>query len=782
MSENMRGVFALGVAGMLVGLLAAHGIAQAPASAQVTEVRVEGVEQAEAAGILGMLRTRPGENYDESTVRSDEKRLLKTGRFDSVHATRTHTPEGLVVTFVVVARPIVSALSFKGNNAFKDTELARELTFRVSDPLNRFSIETGREALLKKYRSGGYHFATVELDASALADKREVIYRIVEGPKVVVSKIRFKGNKHFGTLKLRGLVGSSARIWPIVAGYLDMEQLDSDVQRLRSEYLSAGFLDSQVGRSIEFSPDKKKATVTFVIEEGPRFRVNKVIFEGSTVFSDAELTRRLVLQRGEFFIGSNLQLDTRSLNEAYGELGYIDTQIVSRKQFLPPSAPVPPWAVHLDEGRPSLLNLIFRIEEADQYRIGRIDVRGNTVTQDRIIRRELRFFPGQLLNMTAVTESRRRLMETRLFERVDLTPVGTAAKERNLLVQVAETETANFMIGASVSTNTGLLGNVSLVERNFDILGWPRSWSQFIRGKAFKGAGQTLRIVAEPGIDLMRYHIEWFEPYLFDRPYSLGTKAMFFTRERENYDETRYGGVVSVGHRFKNRWYGEVSSRIEGIRLDNLDSDAPPEVTSDAGTHALIGMKGTLVRDRTDSRWMASTGDRFRLSYEQITGGFNFGRALGDYRIYRTLHVDRLDRKHILAARTMVASILGDAPVFERYYGGGIGSVRGFEYRGISPRSKGTDKPIGGEFMVFAGVEYGFPIVGEQLRGVVFLDTGTVENTCEITTYRAAAGVGLRWIIPMFGPLPMSLDFGFPLNKDDDDETQLLSFTFGWTF
>jgi outer membrane protein assembly factor BamA len=488
------------------------------------------------------------------------------------------------------------------------------------------------------------------------------------------------------------------------------------------------------------------------------------------------------LQRGEFFVTMELREDTAVMEETYGELGYIEARVTARKQFLSPDAPIPAWAKGLDGGAPSLLNVIFRIEEADQYRIGRVDIRGNRITQERIIRRELRFFPEQLLNMKAVTESQHRLTETQLFERVDIQPLGTAPNERNVLVQIKEGHTGQIMLGAGISTNSGLLGNVAYTERNFDITRFPRSWSDMFSGRAFKGAGQTLRVVAEPGLELMRFHVDWFEPRLFDQPYSLGTKAFLFTRGRENYDETRYGGVVSVGHRFRNRWYGEVSSRVEGVRIHNLDSDAPPEVRSDSGTHALVGVKGTLIRDRTDSRWQPSRGDRFNLSYEQVFGSYDFGRATGDYRIYRTLYVDALDRKHIIAARVAAGSIFGDAPVFERFYGGGIGSVRGFEYRGISPRSTGTDEPIGGDLFVFAGTEYSFPIVGEQLRGVVFLDTGTVENSCEMTDYRVSAGVGLRWYIPLFGPIPMSLDFGFPISRDGDDEEQLINFAFGWTF
>lgn len=796
----LRQILIFGTVGLVLSAAAAQGRAQQTAPPKVIEVRVEGNERMSDSAVIGRIKTRVGTFYDESVVRADEKILLRTGRFDSVLTTRTYTTEGVIVTFVVSERPLVKKVVFEGNKTYSDDELAKELTFGISDSLNRFSIESGRKALSEKYRSKGYHFAVIELDTEALGNQ-QVIYRIVEGPQVKVTKIKFKGRKHFTGFRLKRFIGSSARFWPIVAGYIDVEQIDRDVQAIRNLYVSEGFLDVQVGRVLEFSDDKKTATVMFAIDEGPRFRIDRIIFEGSTVFSDSELARRIKLRRGKFFTAAYLRQDIKTLEDTYGELGYIDARVTSRKRFLDPTANLPEWARELDGGQPALLNLVIRISEADQYRIGRIDIRGNTVTQSRIIRRELRFFPEQLLNMVAVNESSHRLQETRLFESVSVTPVGQGPKVRNVLVEVSEARTGQFLIGAGVSTNTGILGNVSFTQRNFDILRWPAGWGDLFGGNGFKGAGQTLRVVAEPGIELMRFHVDWFEPYLFDQPYSLGTKAFLFVRGRENYDETRFGGVVSVGHRFKNRWYGEASGRLEGVNIDNLDDDVPPEVEDDSGAHTLGGIKGSLVRDRTDSRWMPSDGDRFSASYEQMVGGFNFGRITGDYRIYRTIYVDTLDRKHIISSRIATGTIVGNAPVFERYYGGGIGSVRGFDYRGISPRSdgkpvdsdddgdidgndnpQGKDEPIGGDFMLFAGIEYGFPIIGEQLRGVIFIDSGTVERGFEITTYRVSAGVGLRWIIPLMGPVPMSLDFAFPIRKEDEDDTRLINFSVGWTF
>jgi len=772
------------VAVALAMALTASAVAQtAGTSTRVIEVRVAGNKQMSRNAVLTHVKTRAGQEYNERVVKADERRLLETGRFNSVVATKTQTDKGVIVTFTVEERSLVAAVVFKGNKAFRDDQLAAELPFGPKDPLSAFSVESGRLSLANKYRSSGYHFVKVTVDRAALAQQRQVIYRIVEGPKVTVRKIRFEGSKYFNRLRLGQAIGSSARLWPLVTGYLDAEQVAQDVLAIRNLYISEGFLDVEVDRMLKFSDDRKKATLTFVIKEGQRYRVNRVVFRGNTVFHDDELGRRTRLGQGAFYTELNLRRDLKALKNTYGELGYIEASIQPSRQFLDPTAPAPAWAKHL--GKPALLNVVFDIKESDQFKVGRIDIRGNTVTQGRVIRRELRIFPEQWFNTVALEESRKRLLETRLFEDVTITPSGRGAKVRDALVQVKEGRTAEFLIGAGISTNSGLIGTLSFTQRNFDILAWPKSWKQFITAQSLKGAGQILRIVAEPGTELMRFHVEWLDPALFDLPYALGTRAFLFTRGRESYDETRYGGLVSLGHRFKNRWYGELAVRMEGVEISDLDNDAPPEVIADEGTHFLLGFKGTLVRNRTDSRWMPTTGDRIDLAAEQVVGSFNFLRTNAEYRIYRTVYVDALDRKHIIAGRASIGYIFGDSPVFERYYGGGIGSIRGFRYRGISPRSKGTDEQIGGEFMVFAGAEYSFPILGnegQQLRGVVFIDTGTVEEDFGIQTYRASAGFGVRWVIPLFGPVPMSFDFAFPLNKDDEDDEQIFSFSVGWSF
>jgi len=769
--RSPRRALIVAAAVLLAGVLAPGPAAAqpAPAAQTVVDVRVEGNKDLDADAVLFYVKTRPGQPYSAQVVRDDVQRLLDTARFDEVVAVRTPTDQGVVVTFRVKERPRLSGLRLVGNKALADKKLLPLLTFGSGDAAGLYQIISGARAIRSKYRSSGYFFARVTWDRKAFADRREVIYAITEGPKVTVRKIRFKNNRAFSDRQLGGKIESKARFWPFRPGTLDAEMIERDVVALREFYREEGYLNAQVASLPPvFSPDRAKAEIVFGIEEGPRFRIGKTIFRGATVFAPDQIRRAVKLTAGEGYKGLVLRRDREKVRKLYGEIGYVDARVAVQAE---------------DTAETGVVNLVYTIVESDRCRVGRIDIRGNEATRENVIRRQVQFVPGQWYNTAAADDAALRLRETRLFDKADITPYGDEPGVRNALVEVVEAKTAQFLIGASVSSNAGLLGNIGFTQRNFDLFNWPRSWKQFTSGRAFKGAGQTLRVNAEPGIDFMRFRLSWYEPYLFDRPYGLGASAFAFTSGRETYDETRYGGIVSLGHRFKNRWYGEVAGRIEGVQVDDLDMpEAPRDVRDVAGTSTLAGVKGTLVRDKTDSRWLPSRGDRLSVSYEQMAGDFTFGRAVADYHIYHTLYMDAIDRKHILAGRAKGGAIFGASPVFERFYGGGLGSIRGFDYRGISPRQGPYREVVGGDFMVFVGSEYTFPLVGRTLRGVVFLDTGTVESDVDVTTYRASAGFGVRLHVPFFGPVPMTLDFGFPLNKDEDDDTQLVSFSFGWVF
>ena len=757
-----------------------------PAGAQaqpqtIREIRVQGNKHTSTRVVLSRIKARVGQRYIERVIQNDVAALMATRRFDSVVTTRQQTAEGIVLTFVVNERALVKSVRILGNKQFKTEELLKDIPFAKNDPIDAERIERGRSTLQTRHRNKGYFNVAVTVNDDAVRTG-EVTYRIVEGPKASIRKVVFDGNTYFGRFKLWSTIQSKPRLWPFIKGYLDTEQVDRDVDTLRNLYTAEGFLDAEVGREVVFSADQKKITLYFHIKQGPRFRVNEVRFVGNTVYTDRELAARLLLQRGGFFTSAKIQRDLKKLQDTYGEIGFINASVKADRQFLPPDAPPPAWAASLDDGKPALLNVLFTVTEEGQYTVGRVDIRGNSVTQDRVIRRELRFFPQQLFNTVAIEESRRRMEESGYFEpnSVSIKPVGEGANVRDVVVNVQEGRTANFIIGVGVSSNSGLLGNISFVQRNFDI-NKPGGWDDIKAGRAWKGAGQLFRIQLEPGTELNRASIDWFTPYIGDRPIAYGAKAFVFQRERECYTESRFGVVNSLGKTFPNSWYAEVANRIEGVDISELERRAAREIEDDKGTHLLVGLKGSLTRDRTDSRFLPSTGDKLRFSYEQVVGSYTFGVINAEYAIYRTVWVDALERKHIVSGRMEVGQIVGDAPVFEKFYAGGLGSIRGFDYRGISPRSGPKECPIGGKFLFLAGAEYTFPLVGEQLRGVLFIDTGTATDS-GLTPYRVAVGPGIRWILPIFGQVPLNVNLGFPLMKDDQDDTEIFSFSMGLNF
>ena len=731
------------------------------------------------------MKLSDGAAFDEAQVRAAQKALQDSGYFQQVLISAVPTTEGYILKVKVSERPTISKLEILGATAFTKQELENAIGMHQNSPLDLAAIEQAKNALLNKYYAAGYYFASVNVDKKLL-EQNVVIFRIVEGPASIVNKVTYDGNNYFSNLSLRLKTDTKAKAWPFIEGKLNREKVDRDVTVIRNLYVAEGFLDVEVGRRLDFSDDKSTVKVVFEINEGRRYRVNRVIIQGNRVFSTSDLTRGLNLHQNSFFTQDGLQSDLRILQARYGEQGYINANVTCTKQHFAPGAKLPEWAKNVDGGNPGLINLVYQIHEGSQYKIGEIRLKGNSITKDNVILREIKAYPGQNYNTIAVDGSKSRLQQTRLFDNVTITPTDSGTENvKNVLVEVKEGRTAEFLVGVGVSSSSGLLGTVSFTQRNFDILAWPRSLKDWTKPQTFKGAGQTFSIKAEPGTELMRFSVSWSTPYIFDQPYSFGSKGYVNDRSYDGYDERRVGVQAQIGHRFPNRWYGELSTRLENVDI-TVDSDAV-EILADNGVHNLLGFRGTLVRDTTDSRWKPTTGDRFSFSYEQVVGTETFGRFTANYRKYKTVYIDEQDRKYILAGRVSFGAITGEAPVHEKFYGGGIGTIRGFRYRGIGPRGTrydGTmsDDPIGGDMQFYAGGEFSFPIFGDKLRGVAFVDAGTVEADIAFNSLRVSAGIGLRIQLPLFGPVPMALDFGFPLLKEDYDETQVLSFSLGWTF
>jgi outer membrane protein insertion porin family len=385
-----------------------------------------------------------------------------------------------------------------------------------------------------------------------------------------------------------------------------------------------------------------------------------------------------------------------------------------------------------------------------------------------------------------VDRARRRLEGTGFFRpgSVQITTIPTQNPDVvNVLVRVEEADTTNLILGAGISSNSGLLGNISLVQRNFDLADWPKSAQDFWRGEAFRGAGQLFQIVLEPGTELQRYRIDFRDPHVADSDFSLSTSLFFFDRTRDSYDERRIGGNIGFGRELAEDLTAYMNLRLENINIRNIDADAPRDVFDVQGSSGLTSVEVGLVKDTTDSILFPSEGYRLSGSIEQagaLGGNYTFTRAVADGRKYWTVTRDVLDRRSVLALHGRVGNIFGDAPIFERFFAGGQGSLRGFRYRGVGPHK--NDTAVGGDWIALASAEYSFPIFEKSLSGVLFIDTGTVEKRMSFGSWRASAGFGVRFTVPFFGPVPFALDFGFPIAKQKGDDTEIFSFSIGTSF
>lgn len=754
----------------------------------VEAVRVRGNKTVPTAVILNVVRTREGDKLDPATVEEDYQRIFGLRKFSNVEAKVEPTAAGAIVLFSVVEQSQVADIFYRGNVAISTEDLQEVVDLKPGQAIDPFRIAMARQAVERLYRERNFPYAHVEVVQGELTRKGNVVFLIIEGPNVRVRDIQFVGNRHFTGSRLLDQVRSRTWIWIFRPGTLDFDQLEDDVAALRQYYQSKGFFDVRVGRKIIVSPDQKEVQIDFVIDEGPRYVVSKVSFVGNSALSDAKLRANLKLPEGQPFDAELIQRDIRQIVRDYSPFGFIyqpasddpDYFRVGRRDY-------PYGAKVVFEREPGRVEIVYEIHEGKPFRLGRILVKGNEKTQDKVVLREMRVAPGQLYDSSEIQDAVDRLRATPYFESVTITPIGADPDSRDLLVEVLENRTATFTVGAGVNSNGGVGGNITYEQKNFDIANPPSTWRDIFSDRAWTGAGQSLRISLEPGTQQTNASVRWSEPWLFDQPYSYSIEGYLRHRQREKYDENRLGGRTSFGKRFDFHDSAVLTFRGEDVAIKNIDAPRlrAPEILQYQGHNTVTSIGLQLRRDTTEGGFIPYKGDTAVLNIEEVGGmggEFYFPKLQLGYDRYFLVYEDLLERRTTLGLHLDSGWIpTNDAPFFEKFYGGGIGSVRGFGFRGISPRSGRDNDAVGGNFMVAGSLELSFPIASEFLRGVVFTDAGTVEEDVRVTTIRSSVGAGVRIILPLFGGAPLALDFAYPITKDERDDVQYISFSFGVT-
>ena len=333
------------------------------------------------------------------------------------------------------------------------------------------------------------------------------------------------------------------------------------------------------------------------------------------------------------------------------------------------------------------------------------------------------------------------------------------------------------MVGVAASSFQGLFGNITVYEKNFDIWNVPRSFNDIFNGTAWRGGGQEFRLDIQPGTNINRFQLSLREPYLFDLPIGAGVAGYWFNRFYPDWDERRGGGRFSLGRQFGTSIYADAALRIEDINFYGFRTPAPAQYLAAAGESTLLSLRPSLRFDNRNNPFMATKGQYAEFSFEQGWGTFTWSKFDAEGRTYFPTG-SRPDGtgQQFFTLRGHFGIATQGIPVYESYFAGNFGSLRGFQYRTVSPHALGV--PVGGVMMVLGSIEYQFPLTAsDTFQQVIFTDFGTVEGDYNFHKLRASIGTGLRMRIPQMGPIPLGFDLAFPISYAEGDRMRYFNFS-----
>jgi outer membrane protein insertion porin family len=781
-----------------------------PASAQVAGPRVNkisiryvGPPPVTDDFIRANIRIKVEEPFTRAAADEDVKDLYATGYFFKINVVIDEAVGGVDVTYIVQGKPIlIDPVNIVGNNKMSTKKIRKKITSKQGQPLDERKLFDDAQAIKEMYEKAGYQKTTVTAEPPVIdeaAGHGTATILIHETPKIKIKNVVFV-NATAGTQReLRHVFKKTRRRWMFSwltgSGVLKEDEFETDKEGLVEFYQNKGYIDFAI-QDIKFDYINPKWMILRVIlSEGKQYKVGTLDIKGNTIFTTNDFIQGLKINHvlmhlklvpGAIFKPSQFNDDVETLRQMYGSRGYLDPQQHGTTLI---------GGTHSPNPATGTIDLAYDIQEGEKCYIEKIIIKGNVKTKDRVLRRELAVYPGEVYDMVRVKISQQKLTGLDYFSKVDTQAQDTdVPNHKDLVIAVDEKSTGNFTIGAGFSTDQSLIGTVEVRQGNFDLFNPP----------TFTGGGQKLQLRLSIGLLLQDYDLHFTEPWFLGKQLifdiDLFHRQNYYSALHGDYNTTSDGGTLSLTKALGNQFLrGTVSYTMENVHLAITPGFVPWDTTNafpttgglyeqetyngagvssnilaERGTYFISKFGTTLEYDTRNNYRMPNGGQDSSISAQVATppGDTEFYklelRTRWFFKGFATNHILELDgRGGVVSPWSGTTRV----PIFERWTLGGMYSLRGYRYETVGPLDN-LGEALGGDTYWFASAEYSIPLIS-IVRYAFFYDIGNVyeqpfsfRRTPGDQFFNDDLGVGFIIVLPIGGGTPLRLDYGVPIVHD----------------
>ena len=742
-----------------------QAVAQVPSGGIISEIRIEGTQRVEPETVRSYMQVQPGDPFDADKIDKSLKSLFATGLFADVRLRR----EGNALIVSVVENPVINRIAFEGNHKLSDDTLNQEIQLKPRTVYTRTKVQSDVKRILDLYRRNSRFAAQVEPKIIPLDQNRvDLVFEIDEGPTTGIRSINFVGNHLFTADRLREVIRTKESRWYrffSADDNYDPDRLTYDRELLRKFYLSEGYADFRVVSAVaELTPQRDGFLIIFTIEEGERYKFGKIdVISAIKDVPATQLKPLVTVHQGDWYNADQVDKTISALTDALGNRGYAFIEIDPRVKRDPQT---------------HTIDVTFDVKEGPRVYVERIDITGNVRTLDKVIRREFRLVEGDAFNTSRLQRSEQRIKNLGFFKKVDITTNPGSAPDKTVIgVNVEEQSTGEFSVGVGFSTTDGVLGDISIRERNL------------------LGTGQDLRIGTTIAQRTDQVDLSYTDPYFLERNLAAGFDVFLINQNNQQiaeFDQFTIGTTLRVGYQITEPLRQTLKYTVRKDTIQNVASTASDFIKQEAGTRNTSAVGQVLLYDKRDNRLDPSSGYFAQVATDiaGLGGDVRYGRAVLSAGYYYPLAPN-----YVLSFNGeggFIHGIDSTVNIEDRFFVGGD-NLRGFKVGGIGPRDLASNDALGGNIYYTGTLSLSYPLgLPEELGigGRVFSDFGSVwdvnepnppagANIADTHFVRVSVGFGISWKSPLG---PIRLDFAEPVRRESFDKSQFFRVNFGTRF